>query len=99
MFELKQPCKDCPFIDGGIMQRSLADGRLDEIKENLLNDKSFPCHKTVDYENGDRGKEKHCAGAMIYLYKNDRPNQLMRIGERLGMLKESELKGWDLVSE
>lgn len=97
MFDVKQPCKDCPFIEGGNMQRSLAEGRLDGIKSDLMADKTFSCHKTVDYEHGDRRKEKHCAGAMIYLYKNKRPNQAMRIGERLGMLKESELKGWDLV--
>lgn len=97
MFDLKKPCKDCPFIKDGTMIRSLGEGRMDEIKESLLNDLSFPCHKTVDYEHGSREKEQHCAGAMIWLYKQDRPNQIMRIAERLGHLSCEQLKGYDKV--
>lgn len=97
MFELKKPCKDCPFIKGGVMNQSLSEGRIEGIQKDLLRDKSFPCHKTVDYEKGSKEEEQHCAGAMLWLYKKGRPNQIMRIGERFGHLKESELSGQELI--
>jgi hypothetical protein len=99
MFDLKKPCNDCPFIKDGHMGASLAEGRIEEIQDGLLRDQSFPCHKTVDYENGTKHKEQHCVGAMIYLYKKGRPNQMMRIAERCGWLKESDLKDWDKIIE
>lgn len=99
MFNVKKPCKDCPFIEGGTMNQSLSEGRIEEIKISLLSDQSFPCHKTINYENREPQKEQHCAGAMIWLYKQGRPNQIMRIGERIGLLKESELTGKEMIIE
>lgn len=92
MFKLKMTCKDCPFLCGSTTNTTLADERIEEIKEALLQDHSFSCHKTVDYENGSKEKEQHCAGAMIWLYKQGRPNQIMRIAERIGRLNREELK-------
>ena len=97
MFDLKKPCKDCPFICGGVMNESLAEGRIEEIQTSLLRGQSFPCHKTVDYEGEGKKKEQHCAGAMIWLYKHDSPNQMMRIAERLGMLSPDKLEGYEKI--
>ena len=56
---------------------------------------SFPCHKTIDYDDEDdqRGTEgsSHCAGALILLEKLERPSQMMRIAERLGLYDRTRL--------
>lgn len=47
-FILKKPCSSCPFRTNIIP--FLTQKRATEIKEVLVNkDKSFSCHKTVDY--------------------------------------------------
>lgn len=86
-FNLKKPCKDCPFrTDNGFM---LTVPRVREISESLLRGESFPCHKTTRHDDEgdycpDSGREMHCAGAMIMLERMERPNQIMRVAERLG---------------
>jgi hypothetical protein len=86
-FRMTRPCDSCPFRTdvGGYLTR----GRAREIATALLSDQTFHCHKTVDYSadegEGDTTDSQHCAGAMILLEKVDRPNQMMRICERLGV--------------
>lgn len=91
MFDLKKTCKDCPFVLGSSTNRTLSSERLFEIKSDLLNDKSFMCHKTVNYDDSSRKREQHCVGAMMWLYNNEMPNQMMRVAERLGALRQEEL--------
>lgn len=108
-FKLKRPCKNCPFLkEGGV---PLAKGRLEGIIEDIgEKDMDFTCHKTIDYssqmvetEEGeetfvrDYERNQHCAGALIYLEKMNRPNQAMRLGERLGLYNRFELEGQELV--
>lgn len=81
-FNLKKPCKDCPFIVGSSTNTTLAEGRLAGIVEDIQNDMSFTCHKTLEKQKPD---QEHCAGAMIFLERQDRPNQMMRIAERIGI--------------
>ena len=57
----------------------------------------FACHKTCELTEEDGGEftprkgSVHCAGALIYLEKRDRPHQMMRICERLGMYDRTKL--------
>ncbi|RXZ78007.1 hypothetical protein EBB07_28520 [Paenibacillaceae bacterium] len=93
LFKLKQTCKDCPFVEGSSTNKTILNKRIIQIKSDLLQDQSFSCHKTVNY-NEDKPttvKEQHCVGAMMWLYKVNHPNQMMRIGERFGLLKEENL--------
>lgn len=93
--ELKQPCKDCPFIKGSSTNTTLREGRIDGIVEDIRNDLSFTCHKTLDKADQD---QQHCAGALIFLEKEDNPNQLMRVAERLGMYDRTKLNmGVDII--
>lgn len=61
----------------------------------LLEDQSFSCHETIEY--GDDGEfvrspeESHCAGALIFLEIQNKPNQIMRIAERLGLYDRTKL--------
>ncbi|HEX5095208.1 MAG TPA: hypothetical protein VFX21_04315, partial [Acidimicrobiia bacterium] len=60
---------------------------------------TFACHKTtvaVEMEDGEEemtvtDKSEHCAGAMIMLEHMGRPNQMMRIAERLGFYEPTKL--------
>lgn len=85
---LKKPCKNCPFRTDVIPY--LSNERAEEIGMALMNDNTFSCHK---YTNslGHEGEEEHCAGAMIMLEHCDKPNQWMRISERLGMYDRRKL--------
>jgi hypothetical protein len=95
-FNLKSPCRDCPFIKGSRTNITLAKGRLEGIVEGLKKDESFICHKTLQ---SPKTVQEHCAGAMLYLEREDRPNQVMRIAERLGMYDRYRLVQTDRLIE
>jgi hypothetical protein len=105
-FNLKKPCKNCPFRKEGAI--SLAPGRVEGIVQGLLeNDREwFMCHKTVHHQNGGdwvededgqsdyipSGNESQCAGSMAYLHKIQMPSVSMRMGVALGMLDPKDLE-------
>lgn len=86
-YKLTTPCDECPFLIGsGFSYESLLRHASGE----------FACHKTCDVVDGvflERPKDKspHCAGALIFLEKQNRPHQMMRVCERLGMYDASKL--------
>jgi hypothetical protein len=94
-FDLKRPCANCPFRTD--IPPFLRPARAKEILDVLIQQQgTFACHKTVDYSGEDGAarrsdSEKHCAGATILLEKIGRPNQLMRIAERLRMYDPKQL--------
>lgn len=94
-YDLKAPCKDCPFRTDCI-KGWLGENRAAEIADSLIdNQKTFPCHKTTTNDSeGDTVENEdsqHCAGAMIMLEHIQRPNQMMRICERLGIYDHKKL--------
>lgn len=86
-FNMKKPCKDCPFVPGSSANVTLEVGRIESIVSELRADRTFTCHKTL----GHVAKQEHCAGAMIFLEREDRPNQKMRIAERFKMYDRNGL--------
>lgn len=98
-FELKKPCSNCPFLRVGGVR--LTQGRVREIAGVMLNSQggTFACHKTTTLEANGEGQEdnvatldsQHCVGALIFAEKHGVANQAMRIAERLGLYKASEL--------
>ncbi len=85
MFDLKAPCKNCPFKRGMGEHFGLPEQRLSEI----FSAQAFQCHKTVDYEHHDdpdlrQGiKPQQCAGLMALLHAEGRPNTIMQVASRL----------------
>lgn len=85
MFDLKRPCRNCPFRKGQGSLFRLGGSRIDQI----VSAAAFQCHKTVDYDHwedeaarsGDRPQQ--CAGLMAVLYRSERDNQIMQVAERL----------------
>ncbi len=88
-YTMLEPCDECPFLktSGFVFQR------LTEFASG-----EFPCHKTckVEEESGNfvpkNHKTLHCAGCLIFLERRERPHQMMRIAERLGMYDRTKLK-------
>lgn len=93
-FDLTRPCPQCPFRTD--IEPFLTRVRAEEIATAITDqDKTFSCHKTVDYSEGGDGataqNEQHCAGALILLEHMKRPNQMMRIMERIGLYHRHRL--------
>ena len=105
-FDLTSPCASCPFrtdcVSGWLGRVRAAD-----IAESLER-KSFPCHKTIDYEqieaaldesdDGDNPKrpynasEQHCAGALIMREHMQAEGDMAQIAGRLGLYDHTKLK-------
>lgn len=91
-YEQTKPCPECPFLKENA--KSYGKKRLEMYAQG-----EFPCHKTakaVEQEDGPdefipTAESQHCAGALIYLEKRNRPHQMMRICERLGMYDHTKL--------
>lgn len=86
-YKMTTPCDACPFLIGsGFTYRSLLEHASGE----------FGCHKACKLDD-DEGvyqpheKTPHCAGALIFLEKMNKPHQMMRICERLGMYDRHKL--------
>lgn len=89
-YSMTVPCDNCPFRrKGGIRLRE------SRVREIVGSNGEFHCHKTVSQDDdGDQretGLEKVCAGFLIFNEKNDNPNQMMRIAERIGMYNAAAL--------
>lgn len=83
-FDLKKPCKDCPFIKGNSFEQSLSRQRVSLILEDIKDNKTFPCHK-------HQSPEQNCAGSALFVRKQGIPNSMLQIAERLGLGNPSKL--------
>lgn len=99
MFKLKRPCATCPFRKGQGELFGLHGRRLTEIFEAV----AFQCHKTINHDADDRDGRagdhpQQCAGLMSLLAREDRPNTIMQIGERLGHFDPAALDHSDVYA-
>ena len=97
-YRLTRPCAKCPFRAD--IDPYLLPGRIDELERSLRYGE-FYCHETTDQSQLDDGAdddhynpdggEAHCAGALILLEKIERPSQMMRVCERIGLYDRTKL--------
>src|SRR5690242_1901804 len=88
-YTMTTPCDQCPFLDNAQMRHGFPMSRLREFASG-----EFPCHKSADGSSGEylaTTDSVHCAGALIFNEKRDRPHQMMRICERLGFYDMTKL--------
>jgi hypothetical protein len=88
---MTEPCDKCPYLIGsGFTYKSLVAHASGE----------FACHKTCELVEDEQGFEiyqarsdntPHCAGALIFLELQNRPHQMMRICERIGLYDRRKL--------
>ena len=93
-FSLRGPCANCPFRND--QQPYLRPGRVDDIADSLHADLGFSCHKTNDFDQDDgqatvTENSRECGGVMAMLERMNRPSQVMRVGERLGMYDRHQM--------
>ncbi|WP_144472957.1 hypothetical protein [Bacillus pumilus] len=81
-FDIKKPCVDCPFLEDSRTFKTLSKNRLKGIIKDIRDDSSFTCHKTLELPSAE---QQHCGGALIFLEREESPNQIMRIAERIGL--------------
>lgn len=92
---LKRPCSGCPFRTDS--PRYLSDSRYLQLAKALIDQgESFTCHKTLEPAEGSGelvigDSSRQCAGAMIWLQAQGRPNTIMQVMERLGAWSPSHL--------
>ena len=97
MFDLKRPCKTCPFTDPHTLYLSPA--RKEEIAASLQSGAQFICHNTFEWDEDDEGEsypayDQHsqfCAGALIMLEKEGEDHQLTQVARRLGLYEPGVL--------
>lgn len=92
-YALTRPCALCPFRTD--VKPYLTPRRVREIEVGLARGE-FPCHETTGAKDGEvesvpESAHAHCAGALILLEKLERPSQMMRISERLGLYDRTRL--------
>lgn len=72
LFQLRKPCKHCPFVKADTRIKFRGRDRATEIAE-LAYRQGFPCHESADWEENEDGTEEgtafgektqHCAGAL-----------------------------------
>ncbi len=87
-YKMTTPCVECPYLIGsGFTYANLMRHAVGE----------FACHMAcrVDEETSAylprSSKTPHCAGALIFLEKQQRPHQMMRICERIGIYDRRKL--------
>ena len=97
-FDLRTPCKNCPFRTDETAIRFACRERAEEIEESAYRN-GFPCHLSAEYtgdDDEDGGYEfgentQHCAGAMImYLLDGSDGNIPM---ERLSDRQRDRIQG------
>lgn len=77
-FDLKTPCKNCPFRTDETAIRFACRERAEEIEESAYRN-GFPCHLSANVDDDDEdggyefkrdGNTQHCVGALI-MYLNE----------------------------
>lgn len=77
-FDLKTPCKNCPFSNTRTRIRFVSRERAEEIEESAYRN-GFPCHLSAD-DTSDDDEEggfvfgentQHCVGALLMHLKDD----------------------------
>jgi hypothetical protein len=99
-FDLVRPCDNCPFR----CDRATGFGLRRAFVREILGGgqgrawwptASFPCHKTIEYGDGDRTvippTAQQCAGVMLILQREHRPNTAMQLAQRLGFWNPAKL--------
>lgn len=88
-FDLKTPCKECPFLKGSSTNLTLEPGRIPGIINAIRDDATFTCHKTLDL---DKYEQQHCAGALAFLEREGQRNRPLRMAMAFGWYDPAKLK-------
>lgn len=106
IYTLKEPCSNCPFRSDKpfYLNRGRAEGIAESLEMGATFwchktlDYSEPefdecSDEEPEYDGSGRvvKKSRACAGSLITMEKEDNPNQIMQIAERLGLYDRTQL--------
>jgi len=104
MFNLKTPCKDCPFVKDSLTNETLHENRLKDIVHDLENNGHFFCHKTIDYTKGEHGEKfkpkqgnELCAGSLLYMKREGIDTQYLKVMRAMDQYDDSKLEGMEKI--
>lgn len=88
---MKEPCKDCPFKKSNTGY-GLSKVKAQQILTAITHDGDFPCHKTLDYSEGNDGERtkrtKLCFGAVLFLENTVHGGCRSNVSFRIGLAKK-----------
>lgn len=91
-FNLKRPCENCPFRTS--TPPFLTEARARQIA-GALERHTFACHKTISHDDDGRpvsaSDDSHCAGALIMMFHEQAPGDMVQIAHRLGLFNPDDL--------
>jgi hypothetical protein len=91
-YDLKSPCKDCPFRTGEARTAKAADvatpAQMDHALRGDGYDYSQSCHKT---NGGDARREQYCVGAALSLLKRGRSTRTLDEAQAAGRYDPASL--------
>lgn len=90
-YEQIKPCNNCPFTRSTNFKFKRSKAFAIAVQNG-----GFPCHKTAVLNEKTGGYEatkdsQACAGRLIMLERCNKPDQMMRISERLGLYNHKRL--------
>lgn len=91
-FDLKKPCTECPFVCGSSTHQTLEEGRVAGIIEAIRDEKTFTCHKTLDFETRS---QQFCGGALQFLEREDRRTLPVKMAMVFGWYDPKQLQPVD----
>jgi len=95
-FDLKSPCRDCPFRTGVMRTKRADEVATPEQMNHALNgdvyDYSQSCHKTNGGDAHARAKrEQYCVGAVLSLLKRGRLTRTLGEAQQAGRFNPAAL--------
>ena len=87
-YDLKTPCKNCPFRSDATAIRFSCAERAEEIEDQAYRN-GFPCHLSAEYREDDYGEEdgyhatdesQHCIGYIIMMMNEGQESAWPGIG-------------------
>jgi hypothetical protein len=92
-FKIKRPCEHCPFRKD--RAPFLNTERAADLRDELRDDtRWFACHETTGVKSGRRIKpenQSQCAGSMMVLHREGRPNVAMRLALLFNLITIEDL--------
>lgn len=67
---LKQPCKDCPFLKKSIPNYLGSRWTAIELHRFVMSENKFACHNTIKEDGQPNEELEHCVGSILYMNKN-----------------------------
>lgn len=95
-FDLKQPCKDCPFRAGAERTKTADYVASSEQIEPLLDGQCYE-YSQACHHSKKTGDEQYCIGAVLSLHKRDLSTSVLDEAMREGQFDVNAIKAVEVI--